>query len=163
MIIKGLLILSSAALAQVGPSYTGEIKEKPSTTEQRVNDTMVKTNKKMEIESQKKEVELEKSAPKNLKLDPPPKKKTPFIVSPKAPPADPGVYRDQYDHGVGKDPSTEFEQGIIDQRNTPPNNGMSQEEFIRQFKENAAKAGVRVEVDPNTLKAREIKNSNGNH
>lgn len=157
MIIKGILILITSVFAQ-GPSYTGNIKEKPSATEQRVNDEMVKTGKKIEIESQKHEIELKKNAPKNFKADPFVKKKVPFIVSPKKTyKTDSAILRDQYDQNMGKDPSSEFEQEIIDKRNSPPNPEMSDEEFIRQFKENAAKAGIKIEVDPNTLKARGTK------
>lgn len=166
MIIKRALfvsaVLSISAFAE-GPSYTGNIKDKPSTVEQHVNDEMSKTSKKIEIESQKKEVQLKKEAPKDLRVDPPPKRKTPFIVDPKKPyKSDPSVLRDQYDQNLGKDPSTEFEQEIIEQRNPPADSGMSKEEFIRQFKENAAKAGVKVEVDPNTMKAKPVHNNGSN-
>ena len=148
-------LFCASSFAQ-GPEYTGQIKSESSAKEKRVNDLIIKTNKKIEIEGAQKEVELKKNAPKDLKVDPPSKKKAPFIVNPQAPPQDSRVFRDQYDHGQGADPSTQFEQQVIDDRNTPTEQ-MTNEEFVRQFKENAAKAGVRVHVDPKTLKARPIK------
>lgn len=161
MLIKGLIILSSVVMAQ-GPEYTGNIEQKTSEREKRVNENLIKTNKKMEIEGKKKEIELKKEAPKNLKADPDPKKKSPFIVHPKpANPNDPGVYRDQYDHNLGKDPSTEFEQTVQENRNAPPES-MTNEEFVRQFKENAEKAGVKVHVDEKGV-ARPIKGGSGSH
>ncbi len=152
--IKALLILSTSAFAQV---HTGQSK-----TEIRVNDHMQKTNKKIEIEAQQKEVELKRDAPKNLKADPKPKKKDPFVVFPKEQPQDQNIYRDQYDHSVGKDPAMEFEQQVQEARDTPT----AEEEnaaYIRQFKENAAKAGVKVHVDPKTLKARPVQGSGTNN
>jgi hypothetical protein len=146
MMIKTLLILFSVAFAQ---SNLNNFK-----VDQRVNEHLQKTNKKMEIEGKRKEVELRKDAPENLQPETPIKKKTPFIVHPQKPVQDPTILRDQYDQNAGKDPSTEFEQDIIQERDTPP--GMTNEEYVRQFKANAAKAGVKVEVDPKTLKARPV-------
>ncbi|MES2769395.1 MAG: hypothetical protein V4596_09635 [Bdellovibrionota bacterium] len=165
LIILNLIILNAIlpnmAFAQ-GPEYTGNIEQKPSKVEQRVNDKIISTGKRIEIEGQRKEMELKNEAPKNLQAVPTQKKRAPFIVNPKQQnPQDPGVFRDQYDHAVGKDPSTEFEQQVIENRNTPPP-GVTNEEFVREFKENAARAGVKVEVDPKTLKARPVKDSTGN-
>lgn len=125
--------------------------------ENRVNEHLQKTHKKIEIEGERREVELKKTAPKKtLKPVQVPAKKQPFMVVPPAQQqVDKKIMPDQYDHGAGKDPSTEFEQQVIDGRNKPT---LEEEraEYIRQFKENAAKAGVKVEVDPKTLEARPV-------
>lgn len=151
MILKLAFVFSSFVFAQ------------GSKTDQRVNEHMQKMNKKIEIEAAKKEVELKKSAPKNFHADPAAKPKAPFRVYPtnNSVEPDPSVFPDQYDHSAGKDPSTEFEQNIQETRNEPT----SEEEnaaYIRQFKENAAKAGVKVNVDPKTLKARPVRNNSSN-
>lgn len=160
MIIKGLILISSLAFAQ-GPEYTGTIQQKPSPSEKRVNDEIIKTNKKMELESKRKEIELKKEAPKSLRAQPPVKVRPPFVVHPKQDsPNDTRAYPDQYDHSVGKDPSTEFEQGVIENRNHPTQE-MQNAEYIRQFKANAEKAGVKVEIDPKTLRARPVGGSSG--
>lgn len=161
MLIKGLIILSSLVMAQ-GPEYTGSIEKKNSEREKRVNENLIKTNKKMEIEGKKKEMELKKEAPKDLKADPGPKKKAPFIVHPKPTSSDdPRVYRDQYDYDLGKDPSTEFDQNVQDNRDAQPES-MTNEEYVRQFKENAERAGVKVHVDEKGV-ARPVKGGSGNH
>lgn len=160
MLIKGLIVLSSVVMAQGGPEYTGTIDHKNSEREKRVNENLIKTDKKMEIEGKKREVELKKEAPKNLRADPGPKKKAPFIVHPNTSvPNDTRVFRDQYDHNQGKDPSSEFDQSVQENRDARPE-AMTNEEFVRQFKENAAKAGVKVEVDEKGV-ARPVKPQNG--
>ena len=150
MLIQIFLILSSVVFAQ-----------NSSKTDKRVNEHLQKTHKKIEIEAQKKELELRKDAPKNLYPQNEPKKKAPFIVYPKKVTPDPEVMDDQYNHSIGQDPSMEFEESVLEQRNAPTAEEENRE-FIRQFKENAEKSGIKVEVDPKTLKARPIKN-NGNN
>ncbi len=146
-----LYISIAVSLVLGSPGVMAQLKH----SESRVNEHLQKTHKKIEIESAKREVELQKTAPKNLKPVQIPPKKKPFIVEPPTPQADKKIMRDQYDHGVAKDPSTEFEQQIIDARGSPTVEEQ-QAEYIRQFKENAARAGVKVEVDPKTLKARPV-------
>jgi hypothetical protein len=156
MVINTFLILASLAFGQAPVNLDN------SKVDQRVNEHLQKTNKKIEIEGQSKEVELKKDAPKNLQPGAPIKKKSPFIVDPAKPSQeDPTVLRDQYDHNLGNDPSTEFEQGIIEERGGPSTDETNAE-YIRQFQENAAKAGVKVKVDPKTLKATPVKSSGSN-
>src|SRR3989344_457566 len=100
MIIKLFLVLASTVFAQTAI--------KQSKVDERVNEHLQKTNKKIEIEGQKKEVELKKDAPANLKPEAAPKMKAPFVVNPPKTPQDSTILRDQYDHNIGKDPSTEF-------------------------------------------------------
>jgi beta-glucosidase-like glycosyl hydrolase len=127
-----------------------------SASEQRVNEHLQKTHKKIEIDGQKREVELRKNAPSSLTPQTPKKKKSPFIVNPtEQHKEDPEIYSDHYDHSAGKDPVSEVEQNVLEQRAVQPE--MTNEEFVKQFKENAAKAGVKIEVDPKTLKAKPVK------
>lgn len=148
MLIKALILISSIGFAQ-------------SQADKRVNEHMQKTQKKIEIEGLQKEVELKKDAPNNLYPETSKKPKSQFIVHPPKEAQDPAVLKDQYDHSAGSDPSTEFEGDIIKERNATPADEANRE-YIRQFKENAAKAGVKVEVDPKTLKARPVKNDGVN-
>lgn len=136
-------------MAQV---HTGQSK-----TEQRVNEHMQKTGKKIEIEGAKKELELKKNAPKTLRPDPIKSKET-FKVYTQPYEPDPRVFPDQYDHSVGRDPSMEFEQDIHEVR-TAPTPEQENAAFIRQFKENAAKAGIDIKIDSN-YKARPVKGGN---
>jgi hypothetical protein len=149
MIIEVLLAITATSFAQA-----------QSTVDQRVNEHMQQTNKRIEIEGDKKEVELKKQAPRNLQPEAPIKRKTPFIVNPKKDPKDDTVFKDQYDHNNAKDPSTEFEQEITEKRDAPSQEQINRE-YIRQFQENAEKAGVKVQIDPKTLKARPVDNSQG--
>ncbi len=148
MLLKCFLILSSIVVAQV---HTGQSK-----VEQRVNEHMQKTGKKIEIEAAKKEVELKRSAPERLRAEPFRKqKKSSFKVYTTPHEPDPEIFPDQYDHSVAADPAIEFERDISEVR-TLPTAEQENAAFVRQFKENAEKAGVKVHIDPD-YKARPIK------
>jgi hypothetical protein len=145
MLITSLFIFLSIANAQ-------------NAIEQRVNEHLIETSKKIEIDGQKKSTELQKDYPKYLEYNPPSvaKKKQPFVVVPPKPDNDPNIYRDQYDHPTFNDPETQVQEDVQYQRdvaNDIQEQEKSREEFVRKFQENAAKAGVKVKVDPKTLKA----------
>jgi hypothetical protein len=131
-----------------------------SAVENRVNEHLMDTSKKMEIQGQQREVNLEKASPDYLEYNPPVQKQQPFVVDPVKQPADTSIYRDQYDHPTAYDPGQQVQEEVQyqhEQRDLAAEAQKSREEYIRQFQENAAKAGVKVEVDPKTLKVKASK------
>jgi len=128
--------------------------------DERVNDHLIETSKKIEIESQEQQVKLRRDSPDYLEYDPPrAKKPKPFVTETPKQKKDPEIYRDQYDHPTEYDPAVQVEQDLQQERAIANDEKKSQEEFIRKFKENAEKAGIKVDIDPDTLKVKAHKSS----
>ncbi len=126
--------------------------------EKRVNDHLINATKKVEIESKKREVELQKETLDPIQYNPPMiKKREPFVVIPAPVAPDHNIYRDQYDHPIYNDPVVQAQEDVQYQRDLANQNRELEKEraqYIQEFQENAAKAGIQIQVDPKTLKAK---------
>lgn len=124
-------------------------------TENRVNEHLSKTHKKIEIERQKREAELLKENA-NIQIDPvatPPKRKGFVEKYPTEPKPKDNVIPDHFNH-YGSDPAQEIQRDVSETQESELQRKREQEAFIQEFKRRARESGIEVEVDPNTLEAR---------
>ncbi len=123
-------------------------------SEQRVNEHLSKTHKKIEIERQKRETELRKEH-NQIQVDPlaQPIKRKGFIERQPLPRKEDPILEDHFEH-QSNDPAQDIQRDVSDNQEETRKKELEQKAFIEEFKRRARESGVEVEVDPKTLKAK---------
>jgi len=141
------LILVFLTLGFLNSSYAESSK-----AEKLVHDDLVKTQKKLEIQSQKQETDLLKEKPMDVRNAPYYKRKDTFIMDQERNFEDRELF-DGRQETSENDPVTQIERDVQFQRNvTSQGKELTDEQFVEEFKKNAEKAGLKLKIDPKTLK-----------
>lgn len=127
--------------------------------ERLVNEHLIKTQKRIEIKGQKKEVELNNEKPWNVRADQEKTRQPEPLNLQQERGFDEADLLDRKDSiPMENDPVNQVETVIRERRNLAnESESITNEEFIRKFQENAEKAGLKLQVDPNTYRVKQAK------